>query len=128
MTTTHTPTNTWLHLPDHRGACISSRPFRLREDGSREYLDQPSADACPPWCTAHVTDGGTAVIHQGHVVVGTADVLIEQIGTGAPTSNAADPTGPYLNVPEIEWANGQEAVDLAAALTEAAELVRGELP
>ena len=79
--------------------------------------------ACPAWCTVDHTGHpfGEESRHRRTVTVGTASVDVELV-TGR-TPAAPLPPGDYVVMTDRDWVDGQDAHDLARALSIAAELV-----
>lgn len=82
----------------------------------------PAPATCPSWCTGHpANDEPGTTTHTTTVTVGTTSVEVEQVDGITPGPN--DPAGAYVVPPEVEWIDGQDVHDLAAALSLAAQIV-----
>lgn len=76
---------------------------------------------CPSWCTRHATNDDkfaekVTISHETTITVGTAEITVSM--------DEGDPDGTVVWVPQLDWVNGQELEDLAAAFAQAAALIR----
>lgn len=113
MTTTATTKNAPAELQLDEG---KDRTINRQEEGAAMPMvseTTPNAkDSHPAWCTSHYKSDDD-VIHKGRVEVGETYALIER-----------DYEGHEIGVPDNDgFYSPQEARDLAAALTKAADLV-----
>lgn len=81
-----------------------------------DFMQRIEREGCPPWCRRHSLDIATGeLVHRHTVTVGRAEVTLEY----------APGDGPDVVVLLPEWpqATVESARDLAAALTQAIELL-----
>ena len=86
-----------------------------------ETVTAPVTEACPPWCTGHLASDGSTTVHVREVTVGNMTVTCEWAPTCTVTNGEQ-----LVDVRDVDWASGQDARDLAAAIVQACDLIEGD--